>query len=409
MNKIILILLALFEFNSAYSAESDCRIDSIYNFTFNSDSSKTITSKQINLYNSKGLLISDVSQSLIAASNSWENRRKREYLYNLNGNYTQVTNFEWNEKTKSLENSIKFEYIYDNNLLILEKGYTWDKSWENTSQIENSYNIKGLKSEYIYKYWSISDNKYFIFYKYKYDYNFNNQLTQAIKLNWDSDLNIYISEVEFNYLYNEKGLKTQYLRKNLNEQKKELVNSFKADYSYNNEDLQTEDISNIWGENDSKWYPYAKTNSNYNALGNKTKGNYQLCDTPKTNWHNSQIIEYHYTSNDCLQTYDLYYDWNSNTNKYDKHTQIEYFTSMKPTSAESEILPASFLIFPNPTNNVIEFPIGTYLEKDINIYSIDGQLVIQIKAEKNRIDISNLQNGTYFIKLSDKFYKFIKE
>lgn len=71
-----------------------------------------------------------------------------------------------------------------------------------------------------------------------------------------------------------------------------------------------------------------------------------------------------------------------------------------------------FKIYPNPTSNFIYIDKQSEI-KELSIYNLIGQKC-ENKMENNKIDVSNLAKGTYFLKLSDhtgKFYttKFIKE
>lgn len=75
-----------------------------------------------------------------------------------------------------------------------------------------------------------------------------------------------------------------------------------------------------------------------------------------------------------------------------------------------------FVLFPNPTTNVLNVETNESIEKEsIKIYNITGQMVININKAKNisSIDVTNLKTGNYFIVIqTDKgFYKskFIKK
>ncbi len=77
-------------------------------------------------------------------------------------------------------------------------------------------------------------------------------------------------------------------------------------------------------------------------------------------------------------------------------------------SYESYTIKQDFTFYPNPANEFIFFNELTNV-KNIEIYDLQGKLVIQ-SAFKNKIDISYLDNGIYFIKLSseDSNYKVKK-
>ena len=72
----------------------------------------------------------------------------------------------------------------------------------------------------------------------------------------------------------------------------------------------------------------------------------------------------------------------------------------------------SFSIFPNPTNGVINFK-NIEAEYNVAVFNMLGQKVKDqiVNATANKIDVSNLATGTYFVKFNgvDTVLKFIKE
>jgi hypothetical protein len=71
-----------------------------------------------------------------------------------------------------------------------------------------------------------------------------------------------------------------------------------------------------------------------------------------------------------------------------------------PTSV-NDVLPAkSITTYPNPASNTIEFTDVTLSNNaQIIITSIDGKVINNTKLVNNKIDISNLQTGVYFIQI----------
>ncbi|WP_144282181.1 M1 family metallopeptidase [Chryseobacterium echinoideorum] len=73
----------------------------------------------------------------------------------------------------------------------------------------------------------------------------------------------------------------------------------------------------------------------------------------------------------------------------------------------SELISNSFNIYPNPAKNEL-FISDLKKETEFSVYTADGRLVIKGKTQ-NKVDISSLEKGIYFITLSDVHLKFIKE
>ena len=67
----------------------------------------------------------------------------------------------------------------------------------------------------------------------------------------------------------------------------------------------------------------------------------------------------------------------------------------------------SFSVYPNPTTNQVSIK-GELNSNFFEIIDINGKVVLTDKAT-NKIDISMLQKGIYFIKMSNNITKFIKE
>ncbi len=59
-------------------------------------------------------------------------------------------------------------------------------------------------------------------------------------------------------------------------------------------------------------------------------------------------------------------------------------------------------IYPNPTTGQMTIKLTNQVESEISIYSITGQLVKQLKAEGNNVnmDVSELNNGSYIISIA---------
>ena len=73
-------------------------------------------------------------------------------------------------------------------------------------------------------------------------------------------------------------------------------------------------------------------------------------------------------------------------------------------------LQAKMNIFPNPAKDYIQIQTDKRID-NIEILSIDGKLIKQFKTHnlEFRINISDLENGVYFIKIANSVQKFIKE
>jgi len=81
--------------------------------------------------------------------------------------------------------------------------------------------------------------------------------------------------------------------------------------------------------------------------------------------------------------------------------QIKYSTT---TTSVNELSKTETLLYPNPTNQVLNF---SQTLTDFEVYNIYGQVVIPKIQSANSIDTEGLTDGIYFIRSNDTVLKFI--
>ena len=64
---------------------------------------------------------------------------------------------------------------------------------------------------------------------------------------------------------------------------------------------------------------------------------------------------------------------------------------------------SSFTVYPNPATDIVNVVCES---EKIELMDIHGQRM-EIRVKDNQIDVSNLQNGIYFIKIGDDIVKMI--
>ena len=132
------------------------------------------------------------------------------------------------------------------------------------------------------------------------------------------------------------------------------------------------------------------TNDGYVAFKIKTKNNLTLGQTFSNNAS-------------------IYFDYNFPivTNTYT--TTINNVLNNQDFNIENE-----FLLYPNPAKDILNISTKNQTEiQSIEIYNLIGQVVIAIPNSTNKIDVSSLEAGTYFMKVNSKkgssTTKFVKE
>lgn len=94
------------------------------------------------------------------------------------------------------------------------------------------------------------------------------------------------------------------------------------------------------------------------------------------------------------------------TNKNTIHT---FGITTMPTSINQTITPNTyFSIVPNPVTTELKINLSTHSNFDLQIFNALGEKIIQAN-NKSAIDVSNLNNGIYFVKINNVVRKFVKE
>jgi len=79
--------------------------------------------------------------------------------------------------------------------------------------------------------------------------------------------------------------------------------------------------------------------------------------------------------------------------------------SLYNTTSVAQNIPAVSFAYPNPAHDFIYLP----EEAKCQIFTMDGKQVLSAETRRNKVDISRLEKGVYFLSTDNKTYKIIKE
>ena len=79
------------------------------------------------------------------------------------------------------------------------------------------------------------------------------------------------------------------------------------------------------------------------------------------------------------------------------------------TTINNNFLKPEFSLYPNPANEFIYLKGEIIDQHRAVIYNVLGQLQINAQILNNKIDVLQLKEGVYFLKIDGFTYKFIKE
>jgi hypothetical protein len=106
--------------------------------------------------------------------------------------------------------------------------------------------------------------------------------------------------------------------------------------------------------------------------------------------------EYTYDGNGFLRDSIVkYVPFNSNT--FENYVKFQYYNYELLTSIENEEIPIINL-YPNPNSDGI-FHINIPTAERVELYSIQGQLIRELNIEDYKIEIDNISNGMYILKI----------
>ena len=80
------------------------------------------------------------------------------------------------------------------------------------------------------------------------------------------------------------------------------------------------------------------------------------------------------------------------------------------TAVEDVVSPSSVRVYPNPAADMLIID-GADAKQEIAIYSINGTKVLSAQSQEgtNTIQVAQLPNGVYLLRLADETFKLIKE
>lgn len=346
-------------------------------------------------YDSKNNLITETELNWNSSTNRWENAFKSIYTYNANNKVTEAIIQEWNETTKLFENKYRDIYTYNSNGFFI--GYEekkWEASqWVNDFKSDLLLNNNNLIISYSSYGWIngqwVKDSRGTL------SYNANNKVVSEISESW----------IDVNW-----------------------VNDYRSFYSYNANNKISTEIHDEWVDN--SWKRSGTLTNNYDANGNIDFeiDDYSVGQEKEKNYYDTSAqmanfvhpfkdktgIDYLFYQfpyiNKILSKEISYYDNTTSTFKISSKTTYNYTSSIILGTDEIEKNNVIVKIYPNPSKDYIQVT-GLTESENFEVYSVLGTLAIKGSiAENQKIDIKNLANGVYLLKLNNgNTLKFIKE
>ena len=251
----------------------------------------------------------------------------------------------------------------------------------------------------IYSYWDNSINDWVVSEKYEYNYDVDNNMISVIYCYWDTGINDWVVSGKYEYTYDANNNMISEIYSYWDNSINDWIFSAKYEFSYDANNNMISEIYSAWDNSINDWKFYEKYEFTYDLGVNIT-----AIVAPE--WY------YNFLESPCynkLLTY-TYYVWDG-ADFISKGIATFYYSDIVGIN---EAIDNSFLtIYPNPANDYLMINTQSINNDEIQIFNAFGQNVMIVESLHNvpqqRIDISQLPAGIYFIRISNDVNNITKK
>ncbi len=467
--KKLLLLFTLLIAGSLTFAQSDFfnRQKLIQRTDYNKLICNSLHNKSLAAYKLANYQKLDSSIVLSKDTTNWEIVQKAIYQYDLKGNTTSITDYDYETINDSvvITPDTKDEYIYDTQNRITEHNYyEWDyatsqlsindktiTTYPSNTTFENVYyhqSSSQLKKQHkdvnyysssinhidstISYHWNSYGNHWVLSNKQIYSY-FGNLLTSIKKQQWTGTA--YQNDKLIEYTYDAAANQLSRIKKSWNSSSNQYYPNDKVEYQYTSSNkiknyvYSEYDLANarwqgqdsiiytidnngnasvsqeyIWESSSNSWRKDIKLVSTYNNT-------YALSDLLLPNeFQDKEILPYFNHMNTHIDIYEGDNNQWEYSNKYDL-----YYSNITINSIRKNKENIHFSLYPNPAQSSISIRTNSKGKYQLKVYAINGSLVKHLQVNNNsKVDIKSLNKGIYILQLTDNkgnssFKKLIKQ
>jgi hypothetical protein len=417
-------------------------LDSICQYSFNSNLDSLLTDKQQYQYDANGndtatfsYYIQQYPYNILLYKNN--------IFYDGNGNDTLQINYDWDKTNNQWIPSTKKEMHHNiKGFDSASYSYNWNQAsneWIRADKGVYSYDKYGL-FEFGFSYnWNPYNKSWVGTYGQRYAHDANGQDTLYITYEWDSKVNewIIMKKIRFEIYYNENNHDTMSLVYEWNETKKIWNYSVKTEQSWDSKENPLMSAYYCWNNISMEWegvYKMETKNSSdparedslsifyfywYDLSGKQwfydfkietlffDKSRYDrswICfnwDTTAKQWLRTDYkeIDFYFTNGNRKAQY--YFDWDTAINDWKLSGRTYYYYTILNINNINPIHPETIKIWPNPANKLLNIDIGNNSSCYGNLYASNGQMIknLKINRRNNLYDISNLKTGIYLLQI----------
>ena len=345
-----------------------------------------------------------LEQEEFVVDENWVNDERRIRTYDGNNNLLTYETQNWVDD--EWQNFYRWSYQYDaanNNVLAIAEKWC-NPSWQNHRRIEYEFNGDHLRTQFISQSWEGAIWENMNKNIYEYDVNQNYIIGQATSWNgveWGNDF-------QFNNTYNtnddlEEALVFIYVDSALENNRRSIL-----EYDQNN--FLSKRVFENW--NDTIWVFERQHLHGFEANGNELSHSVQLWDGME--WDDLSLEMNTYDANDNLIYIEfalaVFLDGNLNVESFET-----LYYEIATNTNENYYLDSKLEIYPNPSNGIFNVEIkGEQFDlKSLTVVNTLGMPLVSKAisnlSEINKLDLSVLPRGTYFIHINSEGQQLVEK
>ncbi len=369
-----------------------------------------------------------------SSTETWQYRSREVSRYNSAGNRIYYLRQDWDTTIEAWVNNkleIK-DYMYDT-LNTLYRLWYWDQtsySWA-IDEIDSTYYSPGLDTTIIkvYKYSSVDGmlkpySKLFTVYHTPLD-----DVEEEISYSYDDQANDFVPTDRLYQVYGPYG-KVLSVTQIWDETNNVWLNSYKYEYTYYSNGEYKTNTRYYWDPSIPDWVNYILKYYEYDNFDNMTLYEKYYWDTGNNNWDKTYFSISTYTTLGLLKStiakrktsgvweddYKVFYTYKDDT----LENNILYFYSFRTppwvskeyyysyvTIADINSQSSPVKLYPNPAYSFIKISGLQENSCEVSIFDQNGKIVKQEITAGNKINISTLPCGTYFLQIETKQQKYL--
>ncbi len=359
------------------------------------------------------LLLNAQSNTIILTemwvNNNWEQTEKETLIVYGTDLKTQSLIQNYDAQTASWINSNKTDYTYNiNNKINTELATNWSQALNSfTNNTRTSYTYNSTQSVSIMISEEFRNNSWSVVSKENYTYDANNYPISSLTQTKDRTTNLLKDTLKNMVTNNANGLPVQVVLQKF--ENGQWVNTGRVNLTYTNTNLESTVIIETWSNN--AWVNEIKITNTYIGA-NKTESLQTIEAWVNSNWMLVQEINNAFDLNNRLSQA-ITKTLNNPATPLENFLRRTYSYEQNLNVYEENA--SNYKLYPNPTTDAFNIVQNAKQFNKVNIYSISGALMMQqdVNTVNEKIDISNLSKGIYFINLiggkSKVQQKIIKE